>query len=604
MDRRLNSAVMVLTVFSVSLAKHHGWYDSEGYQQLFCSRIGDFSPVNTVGRTGTTWDGGLSSGSACYLKGKNGYIAYTIAFPNTIGAVTLHLAYVTIAFPVDESRTYHFAIEVNRSTEAHSTAWERVCTDSARGIEAGQRFDLEQPAEAQHVRLVNLDDGWFNLREVDFYGIITEDAEAATFVHPGTPFTAEGVEKLKRWLADENHPAGVTFEELLNRWPARERASEAVPHFGADVQDGNIGAWELTNDNEAAYAQAIMWAVTGDETYARNIVNVIKGWPQTCTRVSGDALKLQFGLELGGMMQAAELLKGTWTGWNNTIEDSFTQWMQAYILPQTDFMNSMGDNWATNIFRTILAYTVLTENRYHFNRYIHTWKQHMAHRSTPWGETGETCRDMAHEQMSISGMVGAAEIAWAQGVDLYSWKDKTDDTCGYSIGPRLATVLEYHAHILNVGMDVEPFPTDAFNRIGWAGWIDNGHGDTITGSIGGVNGWGWEVGYNHYANRMNIVLPELQKRIDYMRDNNRRDGMIHSAAWGTITHAGLGDGTGGIVSVSPSLYGNRAGSASLHPANESRMVIFDLHGRAIPGKAPMNTRPNGIYLYKTDAKRF
>lgn len=42
---------------------------------------------------------------------------------------------------------------------------------------------------------------------------------------------------------------------------------------------------------------------------------------------------------------------------------------------------------------------------------------------TPCGECGETKRDLFHSQFGLGGLIQLAEMAWQQGVDLYSYRN-------------------------------------------------------------------------------------------------------------------------------------------------------------------------------------
>jgi hypothetical protein len=128
------------------------------------------------------------------------------------------------------------------------------------------------------------------------------------------------------------------------------------------------------------------------------------------------------------------------------------------------------------------------------------------------GECQEVCRDMGHTQMGIGELVDAAEIAWKQGVDLYS--ELTNPLTGL---PRLAEGLEFAAKILNgIAMETSCGPISK-----------PGYGlDPM-----------WEKAWNHYGNRMGFALPYTQ----ITAQRSRPEGSSWKAmyAWGTLTHSNL-----------------------------------------------------------------
>src|SRR6185436_9913489 len=117
----------------------------------------------------------------------------------------------------------------------------------------------------------------------------------------------------------------------------------------------------------------------------------------------------------------------------------------------------------------------------------------------------ETCRDLGHVQLGLAGMMNGAETARIQGVNLYAEE-----------ATRITTGLEFHAKFIN-GASVPS------NLCG--GTLSNvGHEDT------------WEIGYNEYATRDGLALPNVKTLVA----KNRPTATGHGMAWETLTHADVG----------------------------------------------------------------
>ena len=87
----------------------------------------------------------------------------------------------------------------------------------------------------------------------------------------------------------------------------------------------------------------------------------------------------------------------------------------------------------------------------------------------------ETCRDLRHVQHGFGGLIQTAEIAWHQGVDLYSER-----------GNRLLTGLEFYAKYV-LGAQVPP--------------------NLCKGVLSSTDAMpSWEIAYNHYNHRMNLPM--------------------------------------------------------------------------------------------------
>jgi hypothetical protein len=121
------------------------------------------------------------------------------------------------------------------------------------------------------------------------------------------------------------------------------------------------------------------------------------------------------------------------------------------------------------------------------------------------GVAQETCRDLGHTQYGIASTMFIAETAFIQGVDLY--KDESR---------RLTAALEFHAQFLNGA----PVPA----------WLCGGKLNSVTPYPT------WEIGFNHYANRLGMPLPQAKMLVAKIRPTAGN----HHMAWESMTHAEVG----------------------------------------------------------------
>jgi hypothetical protein len=101
------------------------------------------------------------------------------------------------------------------------------------------------------------------------------------------------------------------------------------------------------------------------------------------------------------------------------------------------------------------------------------------------GYTAETCRDLGHTQMAMSLTFNSAQIAWNQGVDLYSPNAQ-----------RLTVAMELVESWI---LGASPAPL------------------TVTGNDAGS----FEMAYNHFANIMGMQLPNSQELVALNRSAKR-----------------------------------------------------------------------------------
>jgi hypothetical protein len=94
-----------------------------------------------------------------------------------------------------------------------------------------------------------------------------------------------------------------------------------------------------------------------------------------------------------------------------------------------------------------------------------------------------------------------AEIAYHQGIDLYKEGQE-----------RIVKAMEFHANYINGATAPE--------------WLCGGKIIARTTPM-------WEIGYNHYHNRVNVDLPHTKQLIS----KRRPFGADYFIAWETLTHA-------------------------------------------------------------------
>jgi hypothetical protein len=324
------------------------------------------------------------------------------------------------------------------------------------------------------------------------------------------------------------------------------------------------------DDSVAAYGDAIIWAVTGDAAYAQKAIEIMDSWSATFMS-HGTLLALeasnqfvQSGWAGNDWAPAAEIIKYTYTmngGWPNA--GRFANMLKTAYLPYlvTDDVrkpyigSTMPDplvpngNWESVVIGAGMGISVFLDDGESFSKVLAMWRSRVpaymyllkdgpypnppplaaglmpyndTQISTYWGGPSspmkfplpspdgdgfgqETCRDvtdMHHQEWGYSALVAAAETAHIQGVDLYG--EQKD---------RIVAAFEFAAKYLNGA----PVPS----------WLCPGSGLKVT-----AKGYNYEVGYNHYANRLGIPMPNTQALLAKIRPT----GASHSIVFETLTH--------------------------------------------------------------------
>jgi hypothetical protein len=307
---------------------------------------------------------------------------------------------------------------------------------------------------------------------------------------------------------------------------------EPQPH--AHVERGpynnpNIGSSDFSQDSEAAYTHALFWALTENEAHALKAAQIIDAWSATLKSISNHDARLLVGMEGYNFCNAAELLKYNWTGWAQENQKQFESMLRGVFYPIIkDFYPSANGNWDASMLQTMLAMGVYLDDRSMFDRavdYYLNGKGNGAVRNyfKPSGQCQETGRDQGHTQMGLDYLANTCEIAWSQGIDLYS-----------AFGDRLLKGFEYTAKY-NLGFDVPYEPYRSFQG--------RYHYKSISDKSRGRLRPMYEKVLNHYRNRKKIESPYTEQAVMKLREgfSSQRRRPRSSAAPDTLMFAGQPD---------------------------------------------------------------
>jgi hypothetical protein len=342
--------------------------------------------------------------------------------------------------------------------------------------------------------------------------------------------------------------------------PASGSASAiaAHPEWGFKA----IGDIEHLDDARAAYAHALLWALTGNQANANKAIEIMNAWSGTLTEIkfeqprrpdNGQRIydngKLQAGWGGSLFARAAELIRHTGAGWSAADVARFESMLHNVYLPLTITGWSNGANWLMTFAEATIGIGVFTDNRATFDAGLaylrdklrttiympsdgalpispHSNYDTAAEINALWfnpsqyveGLQGETLRDISHMAMGLGSLSNAAETARLQGVDVFG-----------EHGARIRAGYERAAGYVNQYLDKLSSLSGAAVSSDWrpAGWL----GSTF--KVGGTAyKRGWEVAYNHYRS-LGHSMPNTERLVERLRPA----GVGTQTSWETLTHA-------------------------------------------------------------------
>lgn len=354
----------------------------------------------------------------------------------------------------------------------------------------------------------------------------------AVFKHPGVLLNGAQLAEIKRRVAAGIGPQKSAFEALK---ASKLALLDYTPHPRETVECGSnsnpdLGCRAEQADSEAAYAQALMWTVTGNKAYADNAIKIMNAWSSTLTGGhTNNNGPVQASWTGDVWPRAAEIIRFTYKGWSDSDIAKFQNMLTTQYLPSLVHGTCENGNKELTMSEALINIGVFNDNRAAYDLGVKMWRGRApayiylkSDGPKPveppgcgpaiWGNKGftpefvegllqETARDSGHANLALSGMVDAAETAYQQGLDLYGEQ-----------GKRITAALEFQAQYLAPN-SAKPPENLEFNL----------HPT-------------WEIAYNHFHNRLGKQLPKIAAVIP----TNRPTGVNHHMNWETLTHAGMG----------------------------------------------------------------
>lgn len=252
----------------------------------------------------------------------------------------------------------------------------------------------------------------------------------AEFKHPGILVTADQIDFVKAKIQAGESPWKEAFDAAINSEFAQ---SDYKPspfekltfsgHYRRSVSTGHI---EIGKDAKAAFINAELWALTDSMRYAEKAIEIIKAWSETNKVIAGGNDKLTGGTTCIQFANAAELLKHTDAGWDEEDQAIFETWLRTVYWPLLrDFIPSYNGNWDAIIGQGLISMGIYLDDKFIFDHAVNYYLNGIGNGKMTYyvredSTSQETLRDQGHEQMGVGALAGFAEIAWRQGIDLYS----------------------------------------------------------------------------------------------------------------------------------------------------------------------------------------
>ena len=313
-------------------------------------------------------------------------------------------------------------------------------------------------------------------------------APVFNLVHPGISHKRSDLDRMKLMVEAGVEPWASTFEALRNHRRAQfdYEVNVATSNPNAVIEYSLATDNFFLNDGEAAYYNALMWYITGDERHAQKAVEIFNTYNTLRRNTSG--IPLRSG-RVWRIIEAAEIIAHTYDGWDPADIQAFkdmlvfpgysTTSVPTQAINDGDFTFYwhiyQGDrvrngNQGLFCMRTMMAMGIFLDNEVMYERALrylrgephrvddlaypsgpprngrtnqnscnffnefnnngfdndipdYGYNERIEHYIFENGQSQESSRDQVHALAGVITINNMAEMAWSQGDDLYGELD-------------------------------------------------------------------------------------------------------------------------------------------------------------------------------------
>jgi hypothetical protein len=369
----------------------------------------------------------------------------------------------------------------------------------ARRIEI--HVDAERRGRLLRGRWSRADDG----RTDDLWGEWRVDPPVRfrRFVSPGLIVGAEDIAAARDRIATGGdwERAWALLRDRADVWRVWQPRPHARPHFIHWSEPGAVR--DLKEDCEAAWGNALLDALGHGDGHALAAARILHAWATTFTGIADTGGHLSTSYCWPAMVWAADLLRAC--GRLDAATDAALCRCLAEVVRPIAVTDLHENNWMTWANHLEACIAVFCQRGDWFDLAVARYRWLLERYTSPSGCTSETGRDLVHAQMGIAPMVATCELAFRQGIDLYSERQH-----------RLRTVVELHGPFAMGRLDDWPLQVPARE----------------VGSVWPM----YELPVRHWLGRLGMPMP----RSVSVLETHRPEGFSR-IGWGTLLHAWEGE---------------------------------------------------------------
>jgi hypothetical protein len=327
----------------------------------------------------------------------------------------------------------------------------------------------------------------------------------APFKHPGLLTSPKEVEFIRARLKAGQSPWIEAWQTLLQERQAfLAHTPRPHPVYDSEPHWSKPGcARDLLEDARAVYGNTLIFLFTRDQKHAVKAEQIIDAWADVKIPTTAQTLFTTYSWPQ--VMWSAELLRAYDRSWPVAQQQRFDRLLREQVVPIAWIEPHWHNNWYSWSVCCRMCCAIYLDDKTRFDEAVNVYRVQLPRYIHADGISIETSRDLWHTQMGMAPLVLCGEMAWHQGIDLYSLDNN-----------RLLKGIE--THIPFIEGDKSNWPPGLTYNLG----------------VNDANGTWWnmyELAWNEYHNRMGLETPNIERVV--MR---RRPEPFWRIGWGTLMH--------------------------------------------------------------------
>lgn len=383
-------------------------------------------------------------------------------------------------------------------------------------------------------------------------------AISAQFIHPGCLHTQADFDRINTQLQSGDHPQITkAWTSFSSNWLLGNTGNWLDAIAGDAIIRGGTGENFAHSERDfgMCYVKALYWAMKHNsqnaverfkaETYAKQAIDLLGRYTKKIKSIGGDPNYALAGCFQGWQVANAGELLRDYPGWTTFDQNRFKKWIYDVWYPAIQgFLwglegtcpSHIHSNWSIGNASSLQAIGIYLDDPFIYNEAMYYLKQSVQNNSiadfmigtgygylvyrwdtekvnaqlaakgiktryeSPLGylyQNQESNRDQPHCQIALGVQLQTLEQAWNQGDNAYAWNNHA-----------VAGGLEYTAGF-NSADDMDSVFMKNYPNLPWNGC--NEYHPYLSYSGRGGKDPLFQMGINHYANRMGLKMPYAKK---------------------------------------------------------------------------------------------